>query len=501
MTRVGKLQFTLAAVIAIPLLIVVGWLWGPNIANGMVVFWLSNAALMTPLSIGVVIAVIGWFFLSEAGRVMSIVAAIALAITSLVMASLVAPYQTAKKYYESSTTTSSDTVTPSFAERAPAEVAALTSNKALMDITGDSVLTKSLADVGEHGHWNTLVIERGWFKGYEVVQNLDVPLFGTAQNKDVQFCEFAETATLRDGGTVPSNNLARSIFTKVPLNVSYASEDIYAYCNDADEPVVVVPLQQISGFMFTTCRPYGVATYNGKTGELNVLRDADEINELPGPVYPLSLARQQRESLVANGTWWEMYVEQVSGFVAATENPEVNLRRMDSDDTDFVTPLMPRGSSASIIATSNVPATTMTPGEYNTLVVSKAPSENVRPGNSTLVDDLKTRYSYMPDMANDTIHVFEITAGKNGGWVVSLGREQSVNYRAYVSPSGNEVELYDRNGNLIAQGSSSNKSDDGSGETASEGVEWTGSNVSGLSNEELTELGHAVMDELAKRSK
>ena len=101
------------------------------------------------------------------------------------------------------------------------------------------------------------------------------------------------------------------------------------------------------------------------------------------------------------------------------------------------------------------PLTRCVPGDYNKLTVEAFPTWNFRPANSTLIDDLKSRYSYMPDIANDTISVFEITSGKDGGWVASLGREQSVNYRAYISPAGDKIELKDRNGNLVAQGSAS----------------------------------------------
>lgn len=490
----------LLAVPLVALLGVFGWLWGISFIHGLVIMWMSNAAVLVPLTISLVLAGIVYFLSRSFGAVI-VIASVGL-ITGILMASLVAPYQVARHYFEDSTVTETDSVPPSYAERAPAEVATRTSNNALMNITGDSVLTRSLADEGDNGEWNTLIVERGMFKGYEVVQNLSAPLFGTAQNKDVKFCEFSDDAKLRDGGAVPSNNLARSIWLKVPLTVGYNSDDIYSYCNDSNEPMVVVPLVKVSGFMFTTWKPYGLATYNGSTGELEILKDADSIKEIPGQVYPLSLATEQRESLIANGSWWEMYGERVSGFVAATENPEVNLRRIGGNATDFVTPLMPRGSSTSLVATSHVPSSTMIPGEYNMLTVSEYPSENVRPANSTLIDELKTRYSYMPDIANDTIKVFEITSGKDGGWVVSLGREQSVNYRAYVSPSGDTVELFDRNGTLIAQGSASSGSEEeASSEDSAGSVEWKGSDVSGLSTEELNDLGRSVMDELAKRTK
>jgi hypothetical protein len=298
---------------------------------------------------------------------------------------------------------------------------------------------------------------------------------------------------------LPHNNLSRAIFFKVPLNVDYDGDDLYSYCNDSDEPVVVVPLKQIDGFMFPTWKAYGVAVYNGKTGALDIVTDSAKVAEIPGPVYPQSLAASQRNSLVASGSWSDMVIAQSSGYNAASNNTEVGLRRSDSTDTDYVTSLVPRGSSTSIVAVSHVSANTMIPGDYNKLTVEAFPTDHFRPANSTLIDDLKSRYSYMPDIVNDTISVFEITSGKDGGWVASLGREQSVNYRAYISPAGDKIELKDRNGKLVAQGSAST-------ETTGNGAEQTTVNmvpteVSKLSTDELNKLGKAVMDELAKRAK
>lgn len=491
----NKIMSSLWAIVILGPVAIIAYPWGAQILHFFTTTLRTGSSFWLPVIIG---AILAWvlYFVSFEGKLAIVGVSLGLLVGGI-MVSVVAPYQEAKGYYTASTETVKDGETPSYEERAPLEVAWRTSNQALMNITGDSVVTKSLADENTSGEWNTLVVERGWFKGYEVVQNMNLPLYGAAQNNNIKFCEFSDDAKLRDGGKVPSNNLQRAIYHRVPLSVTYNADDMYSYCNDDGEPVVVAPLKQIKGFLFTRWHPFGVAVYNGASGELEILKDVDRIDEIPGPVYPLSIARDQRESLIANGTWWEMYGERVSGYVAASDNTEVNLRRDGEKETDYVTILMPRGSSTSIVASSFVPSTRLVPGEYNKLTVAAFASENVRPANSTLVDDLKTRYSYMPDMANDTVGVFEITAGKDGEWVVSLGRDQSVNYRAYISANGDDVELYDRNGNLIAQGS---RSADETGETT--GIEFTpGTNVSGLSSEELNQLGKAVVDELTKRGK
>jgi hypothetical protein len=501
----GKVAFAVVGAIVLAVCGVLFWLWGMNVIHWFTADFREFSAFWILTFAGVVAAIaFGIRFGKDENKLFAGLALASLIlglIAGIFVGALVAPYQMAKGYYEASTTTISNSVAPSYSERAPYELAVRTSDKSLMNITGDSQITKSLADEGESGEWNTLVVERGMFKGYEAVQNLNLPLYGASQNSNVKFCEFSESATLRDHGAMPHNNLSRAIFNMVPLNVDYEESDFYSYCNDANEPVVVVPLKQIDGFMFPTWKAYGVATYNGKSGVLNIVTDA-QLKEIPGPTYPASLAASQRNSLIANGTWWEMVGERVSGFVAASDNTEVNLRFADNSDTEYVTSLMPRGSSTSIVAVSHVSASMKSPGGYNPLIVEAFSPENVRPANSTLVDDLKTRYSYMPDMANDTVQVFEITSGKDGGWIASLGREQSVNYRAYISPAGDKVELRDRNNTLIAQGSATGGTTENGENTGEEPtVNLTPTGVSTLSTEELNTLGKAVMEELAKRAK
>ena len=502
----AKIAFAVGGAFVLAVCGVLFWLWGMNVIHWFTADFREFSAFWILTLAGLVVAgFLGFRASVNSSRLQTGFAITALSLgllAGLFVGTMVAPYHMAKGYYEASTTTIANSVAPSYSERAPYDLAVRTSDKSLMNITGDSQVTKSLADEGESGEWNTLVVERGVFKGYEAVQNMNLPLYGTSQNSNVKFCEFSETATLRDHGAMPHNNLSRAIFNKVPLNVGYEESDFYSYCNDANEPVVVVPLKQIDGFFFPTWKAYGVAVYNGQSGVLDVVTDAGKILELPGPTYPASLAASQRNSLIANGTWWEMVGERVSGFVAASDNTEVNLRFADNSDTEYVTSLMPRGSSTSIVAVSHVSASMKFPGAYNPLIVAAFSPENVRPANSTLADDLKTRYSYMPDMANDTIGIFEITSGKDGGWIASLGREQSVNYRAYISPAGDKIELKDRNGTLIAQGSATGgtaANGESNGEEPS--VTLTPTGVSTLSNDELNTLGKAVMEELAKRAK
>ena len=70
-----------------------------------------------------------------------------------------------------------------------------------------------------------------------------------------------------------------------------------------------IPLYQLRGWWHPVNDFYGVALYNGATGELTIADTAEKVAEIPGPVYPMSLARTQRVSLAAEESWWDLVVE------------------------------------------------------------------------------------------------------------------------------------------------------------------------------------------------
>lgn len=470
----------------------VAWLWGLNILHWFTASWRESTAFWFFIVIAVVLGLFAVFSRKSKKAVVSGVLAVVLVGTSVAMGAS-ANYSILRDYYDNSVKKVTADA-PDYDERVPYEIAVATSDSFLKGTVGEATTTKSLSDVGENGTWNTLIRTRGAFQGYESIQSMNLPLYGTALNSDIMFCDFNPSNTLRHSGAVPANNLSRAIYGQVPLNVDFSEEDSYGYCNEDGEPVVVTPLKQINGFMYPTWTFYGVALYNGATGALTIANDKAAVDAVPGPVYPMSLAATQRNSMSAAGSWWEKVVTQTVGYDAATSNPEVQLRSSGKDDSQYVTPFTPLGASSNVVAVGYVDATTATPGELNTFTISTLPEEHVRVSNSALIDKIFSAYSYKPDFANDNVGVFEITAGKDGGWVVSIGREQSLNYRAYLSVD-ETITLYDSAGNLIAQGVTSGGEESGEGS-----VELIPTELSPLTTEELKQLGNAVMDELEKRA-
>lgn len=463
------------------------WTWGLNflhILNGM--------RESTPFFFFAIIALI---LLAAAYKMKSVFAGVLVAVTVIVGTCFVVTteHNRLKTYYNESVVVVEEEITPDYSERAPFEVATLTSDK-LLNTTGEAQETKSLSDLNDYGMWNTLIRTKGPFNGYESVQTMNLPLYGTAQSSDVEYCKFEDNNTLRHSGSMPHNNLSRAIYGMVPLNVDFDEKDSYGYCNNKNQPIVAVPLKSLDGFFYPIWKFYGVATYNGTTGELKVHTSAEAVDEIPGPVYPASLAATQRTSIYANMDWWQQTIN-ASGYDPTSGNTEVQLRQLAKTDSDYVTTLIPRGSSTSIVAVSYVDATEAVPGKFNKLTLNMLSDEYIRPANSTLVDDITSRYSYMPDISNGTLGVFEITAHKDGGWVASIGLEQSVNYRAYITHDL-KISLYNRDGKLISQGVG--EIDPDTGETDVNITDST--NLDELSNEELVEINKKIIDELAERA-
>lgn len=409
-------------------------------------------------------------------------------------------YDTAKQYAVDINT--SENAVNSYGSRAPNEVAQASATRNLQDTRGDVQGTKSLADQSEHGTWNTLVVRRGFAQGYESLQTLDLPLYGSPSNSDVQLCKFDTEAKLRLGGSFPHNNLSREILQQVPLNVTLMENDAYGYCTD-DTPYVVAPLKQVEGFYAPTWNSYGVAVYNGKTGAVKIYTAADDISKINGPTYAISLANQQRNALGATGGLWDYKFGRV-GYEASASNTEVQLRKADKGtDTTYVTALTPKGASANIVGFVSIDSQFTKSMTRNKIELNKLSGDNTYDAISTQADNIKTSYTNLTGWATG-LEIFEITPGKDGSWVASIGKSQSVLYRAIISEvDGNTVyELYDKNGNLIPDATSGGTTDANGNTDSGTGTPIdlpAGTDLSSLTNDQLNQLGQEIANEYAAR--
>lgn len=372
----------------------------------------------------------------------------------------------------------------SFEDRVPFDVANAVSARSLGDTTGDS--TGDVKVSPQTGEYSVSVVRRGLFQGYESVQVMDLDTFGSPTNEDVRFCQYnRDEAGLRLGGFLPGNSLDRKIAQNVPLSVTWTRSDAVATC-DGDTPMLYVPLKERKGFLFGAHHvPGGVAVYNGETGNLTIHEDMDEA---PVPVYPISIAERQLDSERTNSGPID-YLFGRAGYETTNkgedpnENNPTNFGLLTTDGQPVaVTPVTPRGSSSSVVGISSVNSDSVTSGELNEFVIHRY--ENPRPATSTVESDIVS--SVLSGYRASGLTVFEVVPNEDGTWVASVGRTQSILYRVEVRADGSMT---------LIDAASGEEEESEAGEDVLDGR-----SLAELSNEELRELGDAVLEELANRA-
>jgi hypothetical protein len=474
------------------------WLAGAQLGHGIVIAWIAAWPVLLPILLAVLFLLLA-AGLQSGGPVVGTVVFGLLAI----VAGIFLPYAAAHKYAVDVHETTQ--AAPDYQQRYPYMPATQSSQRNLQDITGDAQTTKSLPGESQYGTWNTPVVRRGVGVGYEAVQTMNTPLYGEILSKDVSICKFEKDNALRLGGALPNNNLSRAINWATPANVSFDDADAYSYC-DGETPLVVVPLKQLSGFFGATWTAYGDAVYNGKTGALSILTNSADIAKLKGSVYPLTLAADTRNAYQASGDIWAFWQGR-SGYGTSSSDAddpnlgndaEFNLRELDNARTDFVTPLLPRGSSKNVVALGVVDARKVVSGQRNPLVIHRYAAKAIRQSTSTVENSIKADYS-LDGAWSSGLTIFEVVPEANGNWVASIGKTQTVAYRAYIKADGT-VTLYNASGEKIQQIDDSSDS----GQTTDTGTTTvlpsTDSDLSKLTPKQLQNLGEAILKELASRS-
>lgn len=484
----------LAALLTVLTVLGLGFAWfGINIVH-----WVAGGgrALFVAALILAVIAVVGIAFGDD--RIPVVVVVIAVAGFAVYVTSI--GYFRAQSYNASMSTVEGDVA--NYNDRVPYDVAVSTASRNLQNVTGSIGSPRFLADADADGQWNTLVTRKGFAVGYESVQVSNIPIYGVGQSKDVSFCDFPANAKLRWGGAMWWNSLSRALYWKVSPSVSADSESVYSYC-DGDDAVVVIPLYQTTGFFVTHKVPFGVATY--EDGVVHVITDADDIADIPGSTYPQMVAAEQRSALSATGSFLD-HVFDRSGYYASDDdggavdgynNPSEIQLANGGGGVDFVTPLTPPGSSRSIVGLAVVNAKMTDPGELNPMVVHTYANGSTRSANSAVSDNIKSQYSTLSDWANG-MDVYEIVPGVDGDWVASIGKQQSVVYRATITQDG-VITLHSATGTVGASSGGDGADADADGEDSDLGSVSTGVDVSTLSKSELVELIKEATEELASR--
>lgn len=336
--------------------------------------------------------------------------------------------------------------------------------------------------VPTEARFGTLIADRGLVSGYHQVvwQSLSGSGQSTSDN-----CSWA-TDTLRFDGMFGSN-LQRAIIRQAGPELITTS-DAYGLCVDG-APKIIVPLKTYAGFIRPYQVPDGVAIIDANW-KITIDRDVTP-GEYPGPVYPMSLAVQQRAATTALGTWWDHVQNRVgyqpTGDNAETNTTEFNLERADGSGSDFVTPLTLVGQAQSINAVGVVPsgenhAGTLNP--YRVIILSPP-----RQANSAVTDRLHADYGNLQEWAAG-MRVYEIVPTGPGTWQATMGMPKAVIYVAKINADGTSCLFSAKDGTKIGCSTDA-------GTTPGTSVDTT--DLAGLTDAELAQLLQRVACEMGRR--
>ena len=358
-----------------------------------------------------------------------------------------------------------------FTARTPYPVAVRSSQNALGNLTGGEIDNVKYTASEDGDEYTFLVQDRAFFAGYKAVASLD----GSR-------CDVDQSVADRRVGGWFGNKLER-LLNKQERGVYVSASDVYGYCDEDGNPMIVLPLKQVEGLLPSYEVPAGAAIYNGSTGELSIDKNV-ELGEIPGPVYPQSIAAEERNSLRATGSWWE-YMRNLVGYNTTDndgEDPNAgNTSEYGLIDIDgeghYVTPLVSNGGSTAITALGIVNYGTNNDGVLNPYQVSVYESAQVSNGQAASV--IRATFSNLS--WQNGMSIFEITPTEGNKRVATLGLNQAIQYRVIFD--NESYCLYDAKG---AEISCTNLNEVGEAEGTAGTI--AGIDISTLTDEELINL-------------
>jgi hypothetical protein len=297
--------------------------------------------------------------------------------------------------------------------------------------TGDTTYLPGL------GVYSTPVQARGFAAG------LSTAVIQSPSSSTASVCTFTSEAPVSSG--MFAANLKRAI-SFVDPGLDFTASDTWVYC-DGKNAKLVVPVIRMAGQPESYPVPAGVIIYDGANA---TLKSEVKAGELPGPVYPSSLAADQRSSLEASQGFWDKVMsragyetsEDTDGDPNSGNVSEILLKR--AGGWDYVTPLTPRGKSFTVTAVAVVPADHVKAGEFNKLVVHKLTQP--REGNQALADRVKAAFPQLGWAAG--LQLVEVIPTSPTTWDATLSNGRAVANRVSVTADGT-LCLQDTKGKTI----------------------------------------------------
>lgn len=293
-------------------------------------------------------------------------------------------------------------------------------------------------------------------------------------------------------------NLTNLINEKFNVN-QWDMESIWGYCSEGNIPTIVIPTTIKSGYGHRTVEKFGGVIL--VTGSVNGVPNISLVSDIspgaiPGPIYPASLAKKQRESFNYSGGIWARLTEDF-GYTTSTvpsqskEPSEYLLQSKIDGRLYWVTPLRSRGSSSEqIVAYSTVRADEATSGELNNhnLYILKRDNPDVA--------DLQQMHERAVNAINER-HGSFFTGGSDvtapGRLTELLPAGQGV-WQTYAVRGGDVVSRVEVNVDYNIRPKTHSLSG------ASEDAESTCDIPEGLSSTQIQECIQHLTDELSRRS-
>ncbi|MGI8333093.1 hypothetical protein ACRYCC_24330 [Actinomadura scrupuli] len=313
-----------------------------------------------------------------------------------------------------------------------------------VDVMSDS-LTYIWGAAPNTGQWSAILDGSGSSR----------PAYGVAQfdgaTNSTQVCRFTGDHRFdRAFNGTKMNDLKHLLAERHP-ELGFEDKDVWGYCQ-GDRPVIVVVVQRQIAYKNRTVRvAAGVLLLKGsRDGAPDITyRPKVAPGELPGPVYPITLTRVQRDA-----TAWaagrkskkRSFGFRTSDFSTQKANPGEYLLRGTDHRLYYVTPLIPRGTkSQSFVAYGIVSADQVDSGRLNrydvyTLATGDPLIANLNSLNAKAVPFIQQTGAQLEQfipLGADRWRVYGVRDGQTV-FYIDLSSTDQIQPKA-VAPGGSEV--------------------------------------------------------------
>jgi hypothetical protein len=245
-----------------------------------------------------------------------------------------------------------------------------------------------LNGTGTSGVWSGIRDGRGSFQPTEGVVTWN------GIGSDVKECFFNKSASDKFRMAVSgvrSNSLVNYMTNLYP-NLYWSSNDIWGYCNAA-KPVLVFPVsKQVHYLNEVESTPAGVLIVSGSSSGKPTVRYEAHASNLPGPVYPISIATNQLNAINwlagrAKHDRAQFGFEPANSAAQSGNVKNYLLKSLSNGHTYWVTPLtLVNSQSELFVAYAIVRADEVNSGHLNTMSVYVLSPKDTRSLNIDTLD-------------------------------------------------------------------------------------------------------------------